>query len=268
MPVKMSGAPKGGTPKAPVAFGAYECGRSSLPQNALPTANFKFRGKKDAIVDETQGDPGAYDPTANDPLGGSSVNRAYKPFGSAVARELNMSIFGRDCPGPGAYTPQHHHRGQGSYHNIFKSGSHQRPTGRTRIPGPNHYSPNMKPVHGNMRDSGASMRGTGDRFYNPQDVPMTDEGVGPGAYEAEHGTLEVELKESMRKGSKTRPAFSTTAPARKLPIYGSETPGPGSYEPMQLRYKQLLKDRARARRKAEAADAVRVTDADTFGGQE
>ena len=77
MPPQMTGKPR-----PPVAFGAYEVGRSKQVAYQKPTAAFKDGMKKTSEL-EPQGDPGAYDPFINSDLVASSSfthNKTSKPF--------------------------------------------------------------------------------------------------------------------------------------------------------------------------------------------
>ena len=94
-----------GKPRAPVAFGAYEVGRSKKPSNQKPTAAFRD-GMKKGFEHEPQGDPGAYDPYVNSDLTASASfthNKTQKPFMATSTRDLAMQLYGEDSPGPGAY---------------------------------------------------------------------------------------------------------------------------------------------------------------------
>ena len=161
-----------------------------------------------------------------------SHNKSSKPFGATAKRELGMSIFGAEAPGPGAYEPKKAVASSPEGRHIFRSGSSQRPGNKTAVPGAGTYSPNMKAVHANMRDSGASMRGAGIRFAEEQS--MTEEAIGPGAYDQVTGTLAVDAKKSVDKGSKIRPAFGATTKQRP-PAAINSNPAPGSYQPLSPR---------------------------------
>ena len=156
----------GPAPRAPAVFGSYEVGRSRKQSNQHPNANFTSGSKKGLTVEE-QGDPGSYDPYTHTDLVASSSfshNKSHKPFGSTSGRKFGMNLYGADAPGPGAYDPEKPHPSTNPNNSIFRSGSSQRPNNKTRVPGAGTYSPNHKSVHANMRNAGASMRGTGDRF--------------------------------------------------------------------------------------------------------
>jgi hypothetical protein len=235
MPVVMTGS----KPRAPVAFGEYEIGRSKKPVNRKPTAAFKD-GMKKGLELEQQGDPGAYDPYMNSDIVATSSfthNKTQKPFQATSTRDLAMQLYGEDSPGPGAYQAAESAKKQYAAVDpnisVFRSGSLQRPKDDTPVPGAGTYSPNMASVYANKRDSGASLRSAGGRFRVEQS--MTEPGVGPGSYEETSGTLLLDSQQAVLRSSKIKPAFSTTSPQRSLPFLPQDTPGPGSYEPLEPR---------------------------------
>lgn len=235
MPVQMTG----GKPRAPVAFGDYEVGRSKKPANRKATAAFKD-GMKKGLELEQQGDPGAYDPYMNSDLVATSSfthNKTQKPFMSTSTRELGMALYGEDAPGPGAYQAADSQKKQYAAVDpnisVFRSGSLQRPKDDTPVPGAGTYTPNLTAIYGNKRDSGASLRSAGGRFR--VDPSMTEPGVGPGSYEEVTGTLLLDSQQAVLRSSKIKPAFSTSSPQRSLPFLPQDTPGPGSYEPLEPR---------------------------------
>ena len=201
-------------------FGSYEVGRSKLPANKKPTAAFKDGMAKGLPPDGTGIEglgPATYDPVLMHELVGSgsySSTLVSKPFNSTSARQLGMQLQGPDSPGPGAYQVEEA-RKKSQYPatspniSIFRSGSLQRPSGKTVGPGAGTYSPNMASVHANQRDSGAQMRSAGSRWGHEQS--MTEAMVGPGSYEQLEGSLYVSAQKSMSKASKVRPAFGSTA---------------------------------------------------------
>jgi hypothetical protein len=228
-----------GKPRPPVAFGEYEVGRSKKPINQKPTAAFKD-GMKKGMELEPQGDPGAYDPYSNSDLVATASfthNKTSKPFMATSTRELAMQLYGEDAPGPGAYMAADSAKKQypavDPNISVFRSGSLQRPKNDTPVPGSGTYSPNMASVYANQRDSGAQMRSAGGRFR--EEASMTEPIVGPGAYEQLDGSLYIDAQKSLSRSSKLRPSFNSTAVQRALPNYGQDTPGPGSYEPLEPR---------------------------------
>jgi len=228
-----------GKPRPPVPFGDYEVGRSKRPVNQKPTAAFKD-GMKKAMDLEPQGDPGAYDPFVNADLVASASfthNKTSKPFMATSTRELAMQLYGEDAPGPGAYQAADSAKKQypavDPNISVFRSGSLQRPNNHTPVPGAGTYSPNMASIYANQRDSGAQMRSAGSRFRENQS--MTDPIVGPGSYEQLDGSLYIDAQKSVSKSSKIRPAFGTTSSQNALPFLPQDTPGPGSYEPIEPR---------------------------------
>ena len=235
MPVQMTGT----RPRAPVPFGSYEVGRSKRPVNQKPTAAFKD-GMAKAVPLDAQGDPGAYDAYANADLVASASfthNKTSKPFMSTSSRELAMQLYGEDAPGPGAYmaadAAKRQYPAVDPNISVFRSGSMQRPKDDTPVPGSGTYSPNLMSIYPNQRDSGAQMRSAGGRFK--EDQSQTEPIVGPGSYEQLDGSLYVDAQKSLSKSSKIRPSFNSTTAQRALPNYAQDTPGPGSYEPLEPR---------------------------------
>jgi len=152
-------------------------------------------------------------------------------------RELAMQLYGEDAPGPGAYMAADSQKKQypavDPNISVFRSGSLQRPKNDTPVPGSGTYSPNMASIYANQRDSGAQMRSAGGRFR--EDQSMTEPIVGPGSYEQLDGSLYIDAQKSVSKTSKIRPAFGTTSSQNALPFLPQDTPGPGSYEPLEPR---------------------------------
>jgi len=237
-----------GKPRPPVPFGSYEVGRSKKPINQKPTAAFKD-GMIKGLPMEPQGDPGAYDPYTNSDLVASASfthNKTSKPFMATSTRELAMQLYGEDAPGPGAYQAAESQKKQypqvDPNISVFRSGSLQRPKNDTPVPGSGTYTPNMGSIYPNQRDSGAQMRSAGGRFR--EDQSMTEPIVGPGSYEQLEGSLYVDAQKSVSKTSKLRPAFGTTSSQNALPFQPQDTPGPGSYEPLEPR---ISKSKPRAK---------------------
>ena len=79
----------------------------------------------------------------------------------------------------------------------------------------------------------------GRRFY--EEAPQTEAIVGPGSYEQLDGSLYVDAQKSVSKSSKIRPAFGTTSSQNALPFLPQDTPGPGSYEPLEPRVSRSKK---------------------------
>ena len=238
-----------GKPRPPVPFGSFEVGRSKRPVNQKPTAAFKD-GMVKGLALEPQGDPGAYDPFTNSDLVASASfthNKTSKPFMATSTRELSMALYGEDAPGPGAYQAAESQKKQypqvDPNVSVFRSGSLQRPKNDTPVPGSGTYSPIMTSVYANQRDSGAQMRSAGGRFR--EDQSMTEPIVGPGSYEQLEGSLYVDAQKSVSKTSKLRPAFGTTSSQNALPFLPQDTPGPGSYEPLEPRISKSRKAAAK-----------------------
>jgi hypothetical protein len=246
-----------GKPRPPVAFGEYEVGRSKKPINQKPMAAFKD-GMMKSMPLEPQGDPGAYDPYTNSDLVASSSfthNKTSKPFMATSTRELAMQLYGEDAPGPGAYQAAESQKKQypqvDPNISVFRSGSLQRPKNDTPVPGSGTYSPQMGSIYPNQRDSGAQMRSAAGRFR--EEVSMTEPIVGPGSYEQLEGSLYVDAQKSVSKSSKLRPAFGTTSSQNALPFLPQDTPGPGSYEPLEPRTSKSKMSPTKARPTGSAA---------------
>lgn len=80
-----------------------------------------------------------------------------------------------------------------------------------------------------------------ERFFELRNKSNTDEEVGPGSYPgAEYeATLQEDCEEAIRRSSQIKPGFGTTMPQRVHHIFGVGTPGPGEYEPLGPRLKDL-----------------------------
>ena len=162
-------ARKVGQPPAPLAFGQYEMGRSSMPDNAEPTAAFRDTMKRGLVHPhpdgnnlQAPGDPGAYDPfTGNSVSARASftLNKTNAPFGCHSARALYMEIYGKDNPGPGSYlhaaAKRHLQPAVDNNRSVFLSGSPQRPTDANAVPGPDVRSGLRTPCHLPPRCHGA-----------------------------------------------------------------------------------------------------------------
>ena len=70
---------------------------------------------------------------------------------------------------------------------------------------------------------------------------MTEPIVGPGSYEQLDGSLYIDAQKSVAKTSKIRPAFGTTSSQNALPFLPQDTPGPGSYEPLEPRMSRNMR---------------------------
>lgn len=134
------------------------------------------------------GDPGAYNPWEHeDWFRIFGFNKGRKPFDTTSMRDLMTRIFGVDAPPPGAYYPEDERQRKANYPadnaattTVFTSKSLQRPVSKSDVPAPNHYSPNINSIHKNMRDAGAHMRSTYDRFGPGRFKVMTEPEIGPG----------------------------------------------------------------------------------------
>ena len=82
---------------------------------------------------------------------------------------------------------------------------------------------------------------------------MTEPGVGPGSYEETSGTLLLDSQQAVLRSSKIKPAFSATSPQRSLPFVPQDTPGPGSYEPIEPRVSKSKSKGKRSPAKATGA---------------
>jgi len=236
-------------------YGSYEIGRSKKYKNqGVPkSAAFKSETKiRDNELDT--GDPGAYDAYSTSSVGGQSTqtfNKTATPFGSACPRELNVSIYGADTPGPGRYNPVRYEASIGASTNSFLSGSTQRPTSVTKTPGAGTYDPDVGSVKPVVNNSGASKQGHFNRFREAE--AMTED-VGPGAYDSDYlQSLSSSAKELVKRGSKKMPPFGSTTDQRVSPFSTSSTPAPGSYYPLEPREKELRQPRGRSKSPARKA---------------
>lgn len=190
--------------------------------------------------------PGAYNPYKQIEIASRASfthNRMSRAFGAGAARKLNVQTTGNGVPGPGAYlaadAAKKTQPDVDSNRSVFRSGMPQRPSDRTSAPSPAAYTPNMNSIYRNVRDGGASMRGSLARLATMEhpdhfggDRSQTED-VGPGAYDDHlHGAMSTQLQKSMSRSSKLRPAFGTTSAQRELG-YGQsdDSPGPGAYQP-------------------------------------
>jgi len=251
-----TGASQGGMPRAPVAYGQYEIGRSKIPSRKSPFTSPPFAdGMPQQVPLPPQGDPGAYDPYmyedagTNPQFNSNSKNR--KPFDSTEVRSLRANLFGIDTPSIGQYPVFQPEKTLGELDDnlrypkqdanvsVFKSASLQRPNAKSFVPGPDHYAPNPLSILPAIGDSGAHMRGTADRFYEKKYVNSTPEVVGPGSYDQFEKTLAEDCDMAISRSSRIKPGFGTTMPQRALPFYARDTPAPGGYEPLEPRLKDL-----------------------------
>ena len=122
---------------------------------------------------------------------------------------------------------------------VFRSGSLQRPSSKSDVPGPQRYRPNIKAIHPADHDMGTGMRGDGDRFADERFKSITPEEVGPGTYEPIGDEIAERADQALARYSRIRPGFGTTSPQRVHHIYGVGTPAPGCYDPMEPRLKDL-----------------------------
>ena len=244
--------------RGPVSFGKYEVGRSSMPgitedDGKAVFADSMKRGlihpHMDGQAVVQTGDPGAYDPYVFSEIrhtASFTMNRSKAPFGTLQARDLKLQLTGEGVPGPGTYNMAIAAKKIFGFvddnRSVFLSETPQREVHSTAVPGPDAYTPNMQSVYPNIRDSGASMRGTLVRLATTMKHPshvggdpsMTDEAIGPGAYEDHlHNTVATTLEKAASRSSRLQPGFGTMTPQRALP-YGQkdESPGPGAYQPL------------------------------------
>ena len=251
-----TGASTGGMPRAPVAYGQYEIGRSKNPSRKSPFTSPPFKdGMEQQVPLPSQGDPGAYDPFFYEDAGTNptmnSSNKARKPFDSTAVRDLRANLFGIDTPSIGTYPvfqPEKtigqlddnmRYPKQDANVSVFRSGMLQRPSSKSAVPAPDAYNPNIHAVLPALGDSGAHMRGQSDRFHDKRFESITDEVVGPGSYDQYEKTLAEDCDMAIARSSRIKPGFGSTTPQRKLPFYAQGTPAPGSYEPVEPRLKDL-----------------------------
>jgi len=230
--------------RTPVVFGNYEVGRTSYPLFPhQPTAPFKDTTPKESKLELT-GDPGRYDPWAHEDrppwahgrVLGHSKNR--KSFDSTEFRKMSLQI-GETCTAPPAthydqnakYSLGRPYAAVDSQRSVFCSGSLQRPTSRSFVPGAGTYSPNMNAVYRSQRDSGAPMRSLTGRFGS--ECVTTPRNVGPGRYNSQFDrTLYEDAQKSVSRASRIRPGFGSTSLQRELPCFRPrDTPSPGEHQP-------------------------------------
>jgi len=247
---------KGFECRGPVSFGQHEVGRSSMPEHCRPTRQFRHAaGASDRDVLHphpdgfnrlTIGDPGAYDPFINQDIAATASfthSKARQAFNSTSDKALKLKLYGNDVPGPGSYAVEGSKekacfQAIDSNRSVFLARTLQRPAAGHReaiAQDPGRYKPQVSAVQANIRDSGASMRGTESRFENLVLVPkQTTADIGPGAYSDYWHSISHVLKESVRRQSAKKPGFGTMTPQRALPFEYSRsqsvTPDPGSYQ--------------------------------------
>lgn len=254
--MQKKGASTGGKPRVPVSYGQYEIGRSKNPSRKSPFTSPPFKDNMQQSVPlPPTGDPGAYDPYFYEDAGTNpaynSSNKSRKPFDSTEVRALRANLFGLDTPSIGMYPVFQPEKTLGQLDDnmrypkqdanvsVFRSGSMQRPTSRSAVPGAGAYTPNVHAIIPAVSDSGASMRGATDRFFDKRFENITDEVVGPGSYDQYEKTLAEDCDLAIQRSSKTQSGFGSTTAQRKLPFYAQDTPAPGCYEPMEPRLKEL-----------------------------
>ena len=170
-------------------------------------------------------------------------------FGGSVRRHLVMEIMGEDAasPGPGAYLASSTFGKHAKYQDkaskgpssAFRSTSSQRPKPHNeRVPGPGGYSPDMKAIEPKACNPANSLIAHGTRFGSGADwhSSSTDDGVGPGLYDAHlHRTVSQDATQQVHRMSRQNPGFWIAGPAHRLPHEqpvedDKELPGPGKYE--------------------------------------
>ena len=221
--------------------GAYNVAtpRSARGYNAA----FKSASRR-LEVEEMTGDPGAYDAYSARDLAALSArsfgrsNRAGSgAFGASSSRDMKLDIMGEDTPGPGSYKSPRKEFGHELFakgpSSSFRSSSAQRAKTRQQdTPGAGAYEPNLSAVEPSAANGAAGMRSKASRFSS-KDGGTTDQGVGPGTYEAHvDGSLAASVAKSVERMSRSNPGFGSRQPARELPYQKEQAdmPGPGAYD--------------------------------------
>ncbi|KOO31769.1 hypothetical protein Ctob_007406 [Chrysochromulina tobinii] len=246
-------ASAGGRPRVPVLFGQYEVGRTSKPWVRNQPSPWSLDELPKAVPLPPQGDPGAYDPFAfgfmSDEARVHGKNQHRPPFDSSQVREFVFRTFLGGESGSLTYdaglAQKKLYPTVDANVSVFRSKSLQRPSSKSIVPGPNHYKLNMDSVESHIANSAARMRSHNARFghYHPGmqgQKSATDVGVGPASYNTEYEkSLTNDARRTLEKTSKIRPGFGSTTPQRRAAMFGTTTPGPGSYERLEPRMKDL-----------------------------
>ena len=151
----------------PVAFGQYEIGRSRMgghDRRARQGSPWALSGTKGAgraylggnhiavgTGEDYRGDPGRYAPERKAVSFGASPS-GYAGFGSRAPRATAATEHAERSPGPAAYSPGAGQtpKPKGPQHGPavtgFRSGSLQRPSSATGVPGPQRYRPDLNSI--------------------------------------------------------------------------------------------------------------------------
>ena len=208
-------------------------------------------------------DAGAYDPSAQSTLAASAKRTFAKPalagasqFGSLSARKMRQDILGEsfgghNTPDPGMHQGTHGvnldvtrpRRNNNHAGHTFRSASNQRPRPPKDIePPPGAYDPNDALTFPRPQNAGYSLASNTERFkatgytHSTSGSGGSGPAVGPGCYEARHGTIAHYQRRLAKTSSRSKAAgFDAVQPARDLPFERStkasaETPGPANYD--------------------------------------
>ena len=244
----------GPIPQAPQAFGQYESGRSGMPWSKIrkrQSAAFLDTTAKGLATEKT-GEPGQYDPYKHSALVNEQFSKKPKPFDSTAFRDMSLETGKTDSPGPvydviwakyrNKLDPKVESRSVAS----FRSRSLQRPSSKSDVPGSGTYSPNLDSILANRPNSGASLRSRAQRMHVER--PMTASSIGPGTYAQYDGSLYFESERAVSRSSRLQPGFGSTSAQFAIPLRARprQSPGPGAYEPIQPRIRDVVRLNMRA----------------------
>lgn len=230
-------ARKAGTPGP----GAYSPARGAAKIEAAAkksggsTASFASKSKRGDFtkVQDSQGDPGAYDPALIKNLAATSKKSASKnnragsgSFGTQQQRKLTIEIMGEATPGPGAYNGDTMLRsgkkaalsafdtGERMPSSSFKSTSVQREKQQNlHVPGAGAYTPQWTAIEKSALNPANGMRSKGPRFSSADAWERAQKTEpGPGAYEIEY----------LRSGSKSSVSGVVGASQAKEVAFGTD----------------------------------------------
>ena len=244
----------GPKPRVPVAPGQYEVGRMGKPWSEARTGKLSNAAFLDRMIKglpiEKTGDPGAYDPfryAEMFPEDGRANTKLPRPFDSTAFRDMSLQTGKVDSPGAvydiqmRKYSHKLDPKVESRSVASFRSHSLQRPSSKSDVPGSGTYSPNWNSTLRNKPNSGASFRSQSSRMFVER--PMTADVIGPGTYAQFDGSLYEASKRLASRSSRKKPGFGSTSAQRALPHSArrGESPGPGAYEPMEQRIRDMVR---------------------------
>lgn len=214
--VSAKGGPK---PPVPCAFGQYEVGRTSKPWVHNEPSPWALDRTTKQLPLETTGDPGQYDPYAygfmSDEVRIKGYNKLRPPFDSTEIRDFGYDTFlggdsGNLTYNAGAAQKKLEPTVDANV-SVFRSKSAQRPSSRSEVPGPTHYSPDIGATHRHLTNSGANLRSANARFGSyhpglPGQKRATSARVGPSTYRPQNDrSLEADTRAAMARSSRIHP---------------------------------------------------------------